>query len=238
MNLDKAWITNTLALMLVLAGYVSPYYGEQLRIMGFFALSGALTNWLAIHMLFEKVPLLYGSGVIPARFEAFKTTIKALVMEQFFEADTVQRFIREEEDSFADWLQPSRVIDAVDYDAMFQKLVDAIMASSFGGMLGMLGGADALNKLREPFIEKIRESLAEMVERDSFKQTLAASVDSERLAADLRDRIEAMVDQRLSELTPQRVKEIVQSLIREHLGWLVVWGGVFGGLIGLGVSFL
>jgi hypothetical protein len=22
-------------------------------------------------------------------------------------------------------------------------------------------------------------------------------------------------------------------MIREHLGWLVVWGGVFGGLIGL-----
>ncbi|HHD78328.1 MAG TPA: DUF445 domain-containing protein, partial [Epsilonproteobacteria bacterium] len=26
-------------------------------------------------------------------------------------------------------------------------------------------------------------------------------------------------------------------LIKEHLGWLVVWGGVFGGLIGLFSSF-
>jgi hypothetical protein len=34
------------------------------------------------------------------------------------------------------------------------------------------------------------------------------------------------------------VKEIVQKLISEHLGWLVVWGGVFGGLIGLVSSFL
>jgi len=25
----------------------------------------------------------------------------------------------------------------------------------------------------------------------------------------------------------------VQRMIDEHLGWLVVWGGVFGGLIGL-----
>jgi hypothetical protein len=27
-------------------------------------------------------------------------------------------------------------------------------------------------------------------------------------------------------------------MIREHLGWLVVWGGVFGGLIGLMTSFI
>ena len=31
------------------------------------------------HMLFEKVPGLYGSGVIPARFEDFK--IKALYVD-------------------------------------------------------------------------------------------------------------------------------------------------------------
>jgi hypothetical protein len=33
------------------------------------------------------------------------------------------------------------------------------------------------------------------------------------------------------------VKEIIQTMIRKHLGWLVVWGGVFGGIIGLAMSF-
>lgn len=51
--------------------------------VGLFAFSGALTNWLAVHMLFEKVPGLYGSGVIPARFEQFKQAIADLMMEQF-----------------------------------------------------------------------------------------------------------------------------------------------------------
>jgi hypothetical protein len=34
------------------------------------------------------------------------------------------------------------------------------------------------------------------------------------------------------------VKELMQQLIAEHLGWLVVWGGVFGALIGLVSSLL
>ncbi|MEC8594491.1 MAG: DUF445 domain-containing protein, partial [SAR324 cluster bacterium] len=36
---------------------------------------------------------------------------------------------------------------------------------------------------------------------------------------------------------PERVKEIVEDMIRQHLDWLVVWGGVFGGLIGLLTHF-
>jgi len=45
--------------------------------------------------------------------------------------------------------------------------------------------------------------------------------------------VSGLVDDRLDELTPKMVKDIIQTMIREHLGWLVVWGGVFGGLFGL-----
>jgi uncharacterized membrane protein YheB (UPF0754 family) len=51
-------------------------------------------------------------------------------------------------------------------------------------------------------------------------------------------KVEHIIDNRLSELTPENVKQIVQDMIRKHLGWLVVWGGVFGGAIGLLVSLL
>jgi uncharacterized membrane protein YheB (UPF0754 family) len=50
--------------------------------------------------------------------------------------------------------------------------------------------------------------------------------------------VERLVDARLAELTPQQVKSIVQTMMRRHLGWLVVWGGVFGGLLGLLVAAL
>ena len=77
--LNKSLTTNLVALTIICASYLSPKYNDNIS-NGLFALSGGITNWLAIHMLFEKVPFFYGSGVIPSRFEEFKLGIKQLVM--------------------------------------------------------------------------------------------------------------------------------------------------------------
>ncbi|NOY66782.1 MAG: DUF445 domain-containing protein, partial [Gammaproteobacteria bacterium] len=197
----------------------------------------AITNWLAIYMLFERVPLLYGSGVIPNQFEQFKTAIKNMMMQQFFTQENLSRLIETEEDSASQLIDLEPLLDEIDYDNVFQRLLDAIMASSLGGMLGMIGGAGALEPLREPFAEKIRGALNEMVNSESFHQKLISSLNTSAISEEMLGHIEQMVDNRLEELTPDLVKNIIQTMIQKHLGWLVVWGGVFGGLIGLGVSF-
>lgn len=236
--MNKSLSTNLLALAILVAGIFSPVYGEVLVSIGLFALSGALTNWLAVHMLFERVPLLYGSGVIPNRFAEFKAAIKQLIMSQFFHEENIRRFISDEENAVSEWLEAEKVVEFIDYERLFKKLVDAIMESSFGGMLNMFGGESALDKLREPFIEKMKSALTEMVNSTTFKETLAGSINTDKLSADMSRRIESIVDQRLDELTPQMVKQMVQEMIKAHLGWLVVWGGVFGGLIGLCVGLI
>ena len=38
---------------------------------------------------------------------------------------------------------------------------------------------------------------------------------------------------KLEELKPETVKRMMEEVIRRHLGWLIVWGNVFGGVIGL-----
>ena len=57
---NKSFVTNALSVLIIVIGYISPVQAELIKSIGFFALSGAITNWLAIYMLFEKVPFLYG----------------------------------------------------------------------------------------------------------------------------------------------------------------------------------
>lgn len=227
--MNKSLITNSLALLLVLTAFITK--NELVLSIGLFALSGAVTNWLAIHMLFEKVPGLYGSGVIPARFEDFKTAIRTLMMEQFFTEENIDRFL-----TVSDGIKPNLhltpVIEKVDLSPAFDRLIKVIMESSFGGMLGMFGGQEALTPLKEPFMLNMKESLIEMTQSETFLALLRDEFEQPDVMQDIREKVEQIIEKRLDELTPQLVKEIIQTMIKQHLGWLVVWGGVFGGLIG------
>ncbi len=235
---NKSFFTNFIAIAIIAAGFFSPVYPELIKSIGFFALSGAVTNWIAIHMLFEKIPFLYGSGVIPNRFEEFKLSIKDLMMNQFFTVENIEQFIQTEEKQAGKLLDIGPLMEVIDYDKIFAGLISSIMESSFGDMLQMMGGEAALLPLKEPFTEKMKATLVEMVESDKFSAALEQSLDAHKIGEDIISKVEIVIDKRLSELTPQLVKEMVQDIIRQHLGWLVVWGGVFGGLIGAGFSFV
>ncbi|VAX08666.1 FIG01058172: hypothetical protein [hydrothermal vent metagenome] len=233
--MNKSLITNIAALLLLVAGILTD--NALVLNIGLFALSGALTNWLAIHMLFEKIPGLYGSGVIPARFEDFKRGIRQLMMEQFFTEENIDRFLRVSNGNMPD-LHLAPVIEKVDLSPSFDTLIKVIMESSFGSMLGMFGGEEALQPLKEPFIQNMKISLIEMTQQESFLSLLRDELEQPDVMADIRDKVSEIIEKRLQELTPQLVKQIIQTMIKEHLGWLVVWGGVFGGLIGLFAAIL
>lgn len=234
MNINKSFITNFTALIFIALSFLLIEFKSALLFTGLFALSGALTNQLAIHMLFERVPFLYGSGVIPSRFEAFKEAIKNLMMQEFFTREQLENFLINEEKEIN--LEP--IIQETDFTPAFDALSKTVMESSLGGMLGMFGGETALDGLREPFSLKMKSAVIKIVNSSAFNETLQNHMKNSSLNEDMLLSIESVIDSRLNELTPQLVKEMVQKLIKEHLDWLVVWGGVFGGLIGLISSFL
>lgn len=228
--MNKSFITNSIAAILTLAGYFSSY--TILFTVGLFALSGAITNWLAIHMLFEKVPLLYGSGVIPARFEEFKLAIRQLMMEQFFTEQNIDRFLSDSSGK-ASTLNLAPVIEKVDLTPAFNHLVTVIEQSSFGPMLAMVGGSEAIQPMKSPFIEKMKLSIQEITQSEHFNTMLREELEQPNVISGMRDKVSDIIEKRLNELTPALVKDIVQTMIKKHLGWLVVWGGIFGGSIGL-----
>ena len=228
--MNKSLATNLIALIVTITAYLIDH--DVLFSIGIFALSGAITNWLAVHMLFEKVPGLYGSGVIPAHFEEFKLSIRNLMMSQFFNDENIDRFLNKSQPSYmGQYLAP--VIQKLDLTPAYDTLVKTIMESSFGSMLAMFGGQEALVPLKEPFIENMRTAIIDISSTESFSQLLIEELEQPDMINDIRHNIEEIVDKRLDELTPQLVKIIIQDMIRQHLGWLVIWCGLFGGLIGL-----
>ena len=228
--MNKSIITNFIALFGTLLGFYLD--NNVIYTVGLFALSGAITNWLAVHMLFEKVPLLYGSGVIPARFEEFKLAIRQLMMEQFFTAENIDRFLSTGSGT-ASSIDLTPVIEKIDLTPAFNNLVSVIESSSFAPMLAMVGGSEALQPMKEPFIEKMKLSIQEISQSEQFNHLLREELEQPDMIENLQKKVSDIIEKRLNELTPQLVKEIIQAMIKKHLGWLVVWGGVFGGIIGL-----
>ena len=243
MAVDKSIVSNGIALLLILFGaLLEGSTGDIVLSTGLLALSGGVTNWLAIHMLFERVPGLYGSGVIPLRFEEFKVGIRELIMEQFFDRVDLDSFLGsqtgDDKTSMSERVatEIGKSLDGIDLDSAFDRLLDVILASSFGGMLGMLGGRDALAGLREPFIAEMKDYLVSQFSPEQLHQRIEKLIASGDGAVSIREKLEEVIDGLLNEMTPEIVKSVIQNMIKKHLGWLVVWGAVFGGLIGCGVS--
>jgi len=226
--LKKSVITNFVSLLFIFFGLVTPYEFNHIFLsIGLFALSGSVTNWLAVHMLFEKVPLLYGSGVILDRFNEIKLGIKKLATEELFTNDKIEKFLINKKNNSVESL-----LLKIDFEKVFEGLLDAIESSKLGSMLVMFGGRKALLPLKQPIIEKLKLIINEKL-NEVFSQS-----SNESLVTAFKSNIEKAIDSKLSELKPDDIKKIVETMIREHLGWLIVWGGVFGGLFGFMFSII
>ena len=223
--MNKSILTNIVALLITLIGILNPFENSLLLMIGLFSLSGGITNWIAIHMLFEQVPFVYGSGIIPKNFLIFKQAIKDLVIKEFFSRNNVEVFTSK--------ISEEAIISIsknINYNNIYEGLTESIESSQLGGMLSMVGGKKALEPLRKPIIIKLETLFKSIIKNEKRSNFGDEIVDNVYV------RIEKLIDDRLNELSPQDVKKIIQTLIDKHLGWLVIWGGVFGGFIGI-ISF-
>ena len=223
--MNKSLITNLLSILIIIVGYIYQENYPFIIITGVFALSGSITNWIAVHMLFEKIPLLYGSGVILDKFEDIKLGIKNLILQELFTETQINNFLLDNKVSASE-----TIINKIDFDKVFLGLVEAIEGSQLGGMLAMVGGRKALDPLKDPFTKKLKIIIEDFVTENTSNEN------SSETTASLLLKIENILDARLADLSPEDIKIIIQKMIKEHLGWLVVWGGFFGGLLGLVLS--
>ncbi|PID60246.1 MAG: DUF445 domain-containing protein [Gammaproteobacteria bacterium] len=258
-------ITNLLALAVVLVGFALPDpAGGVILSIGLFALSGGLTNWLAIHMLFERIPGIYGSGIISLHFEEFKAGILRMVHEELFNREKVETLLAPADDDQRAQTDNDRgapaddnqiaqanaspdtelpidlepIIAAIDLDKAFDQLVATVMGSNLGAMLGMFGGGEVLEQLRAPFRKRMAVFLEDMAASPEFRQSLSREIGKLASSDRFLEKLDRLLRARLDEMTPDMVRDLIQRMIRKHLGWLVIWGAVFGGIIGLAAALL
>merc|ERR1719375_2307233 len=80
-----------------------------------------------------------------------------------------------------------------------------------------------------PMVKPLLISVAQRIGELARQADLGELID----VGDFRREVEQMMAERMLMLTPEAVKKMMENVIREHLGWLVVWGNVFGGFIGV-----
>ena len=227
--MSRARLTDIVATVTVLVGFLLPEpWHRGMMGVGLFALSGALTNQLAIHMLFHTVPGLYGSGVIRRNFQSFKTAISEMVMEQFFTKQKLDSFFG------SDGLDAdlAAIVESADFDPAFDAMVESINESRFAQIFEMFRSKEIFESLRQTLTGRLKASVVSIVSSKPFQEQLAHHMRSGSFGDEFAKSIKGMIDQRVDELTPELVESILKKLIGEHLEWLVVWGGVFGAIFG------
>jgi hypothetical protein len=183
---------------------------------GLFSFAGGITNWLAIKMLFDKIPLLYGSGVIPRQFKAIRETIKTTIMNTFFDSNYLETYLNDRAKGFlADVDVGSRIKKGMELPSFEVKLVAKLqeLSEKPDGMLlqtmaGMFGGIEPL----VPFVKPLIIGLA-----DEFANSLVENFDiKDYISVDkIRGELDSLMTKKLELLTPEIVKVLIEDVIKE-----------------------
>ena len=251
--MDKGTLSNALSACSILVGIILPGSDFRTGILcaGACAFCAGITNSLAAKMLFDRVPGLFGSGVIPARFSDVRSKIVDLIMAHFFAPAHLRRFLSDRRADF-DWRRylkdgPSdplvqavkdrwrQLSDPQTIGPIIDGQLEKLMDSSIGGMLLMVGMDNvkpAVNTFVMNLVASLEEKVVELASKVGDSGPRIA-LDEEKLVADLEREVRALVKARLDELSPATVRDLLQDWIGPDLGWVVVWGNVLGGLLGL-----
>lgn len=199
---------------------------------GLFGFAGGFTNWLAVTMLFVKVPGLIGSGVIPTRYVEIRASVKDVIMGTFFDGDFLEDYLGTKLKEFGGNIDTEKQVKDVLESEDFDKNLDARLEGlkelpSFAPVLAMGMQPAQLKPMIKPFITELALELAPLMKDKMMDPKFIVDINQ------VRDLIDEYMSVRMQTLTEKKVVRLLSFVIRDHLGWLIVWGNVFGAIIGV-----
>mmetsp|Transcript_25495 Transcript_25495/g.33311 ORF Transcript_25495/g.33311 Transcript_25495/m.33311 type:complete len:328 (+) Transcript_25495:184-1167(+) len=237
---NKGDVSNFITFCIMWAGiFVYHFFpdfvlGKYILSIGLFGFAGGITNWLAIKMLFEKIPFLYGSGVIPRQFKEIRETIKEAIMGTFFDKAYLEHYLSTRSAELLEKAdigsQIKHAINTESFDRSLLQELESVSQTPDGELLRriapLFGGIHNLLPHIKPVILAMTDDLVCTLTKD-FDLTTMVSFETVQTEVDL------LMTEKLELLTPDIVKALLEQVIRDHLGWLVVWGNIFGAVIGV-----
>ena len=122
------------------------------------------------------------------------------------------------------------ILSAPNFEDILVEKLTKLAATEDGKMLNMMapmfGGIKGLVPKIKPMIVGFAADMGDLLV-DNFDPLKMIPIDK------VRAEIERLMEEKLKLLTPESVKTLMEEVIRSHLGWLIVWGNVFGSLIGV-----
>mmetsp|Transcript_12404 Transcript_12404/g.15383 ORF Transcript_12404/g.15383 Transcript_12404/m.15383 type:complete len:328 (+) Transcript_12404:182-1165(+) len=245
---NKGNVSNIIALFMMILGLAlyegqdgrngnAEVYSKYILSAGLFSFAGGITNWLAIKMLFDRVPFLIGSGVIAREFKGIRSSVKMAIMEMFFDSEFLEEYLGVRANELVHKLDIKGMVKTSlahekVYPILLEKLEEAKKGKkAYSAMLRMASkfsprGMEGLVSASRPLMARVAADIIPVIVKNV---NIADLVDIEIIETE----IDKLMTEKLELLTPELTKELLERVIREHLGWLVVWGNVFGGLIGI-----
>eukprot|EP00039_Didymoeca_costata_P033649 m.43415 g.43415 ORF g.43415 m.43415 type:complete len:331 (+) comp9975_c0_seq2:3350-4342(+) len=234
---DKGSISNFATFLIMIVGVIGSLIvknnvvWETIKAAGLFGFSGGITNWLAVKMLFDSVPGLYGSGIITKQFKEIRQTVMDTVLETFFDVEFLGKYAGDKADELekSDFLvgKVREILQSEETDKLVAKHVAAIFLRPEGMMMAMAGfNAQSLQPVIMPFVVGMDTEIAGVLMTGFDPKSM---IQPEAM----REQVKELMATKAAMLTPGMVKELVEDMIRKHLGWLIVWGNLFGGMIGV-----
>jgi hypothetical protein len=238
--LNKGDVSNFCTFCVLVVGialkqkYPSSWAASYVMTFGLFGFAGGITNWLAIKMLFDRVPFLIGSGVIPRQFKAIRLAVKQTIMKSFFDEAYLEQYMKERSKSLLEGLDLPGKIEGLfardDFDSTLTEKLTELSQKPEGMMLnmiaGMTGGIEGLVPMLKPMLKSFGGEMGQMLIKNFNPLDM---ISPQKVRAEL----DRLMDEKLQLLTPKLVKQLMEEVMRKHLGWLIVWGNVFGALIGV-----
>lgn len=177
------------------------------------ALTGWITNFLAIKMLFhprkeKKILFIKFQGIFPKRQKVLAEKLGQLVANELFSANDIKAILRDPE-----------ILSGV--KAQLDSRVDEMLKNFIAGkpMLAMFIKDSMLAQIKEALVEQIEKAIPEMM--DGITNKIDEKVDIEKIVFD-----------KVTALSTDEIEKLLYGIMAQEFKFIELVGAILGFLIG------